>query len=127
MSKLGFVVGIAAGYVIGARAGRERYEQIRQIAGRAWNHPAVVDQRSRTTEQIKQRGPEVAAAAGQAAIKGAGQAAKSAVTAGFQAAVGHKPGPVVSGTLADGASYDQGASSAEAADESLARAGKPTR
>ncbi|WP_265445288.1 YtxH domain-containing protein [Flexivirga meconopsidis] len=127
MSKLGFVVGIAAGYVLGARAGRERYEQIKQIAGQAWNHPAVADQRTRTAEQIKQRGPEVAAAAGQAAIKGAGQAAKSAVTAGFQAAVGNKPGPVVPGTLAEGASYDQDERSADAADESLSKAAEATR
>lgn len=107
MSKLSFLVGIAAGYVIGARAGRDRYEQIKQVTGRAWNHPAVAEQRTKTTEQIKQRGPEVAAAAGQAALKGAGQAAKSAVSAGFNAATGQKQGPVVDGTLAQGASYDQ--------------------
>lgn len=101
MSKLTFVVGIAAGYVLGARAGRGRYEQIKQLSGRAWNHPAVVEQRHKTTEQIKQRGPEVAAAAGQAAIKGMGQAAKSAATAGFQAAVGRRPGPVVPGAIED--------------------------
>ncbi|TWE11396.1 YtxH domain-containing protein [Rudaeicoccus suwonensis] len=112
MSKLGLIVGVAAGYVIGARAGRDRYEQIKQLAGQAWNNPAVVAQRARTTEQIKQKGPEVAAAAGQAAVRGAGQAAKSAVVAGFQAAVGTKPGPVVQGTIADGASYDTTSASA---------------
>jgi hypothetical protein len=98
MGKLAIVVGVAAGYVLGARAGRERYEQIKQLTGRAWNHPAVVEQRHKTTTQIKQRGPEVAAAAGQAAIKGMGQAAKSAATAGFQAAVGRRSGPVVPGS-----------------------------
>jgi hypothetical protein len=61
----------------------------------------VVEQRHKTTEQIKQRGPEVAAAAGQAAIKGMGQAAKSAATAGFQAAVGRRPGAVVPGAIED--------------------------
>ncbi|GAB3494895.1 YtxH domain-containing protein [Flexivirga sp.] len=101
MGKLAFVVGIAAGYVLGARAGRDRYEQIKQVSGRAWNHPAVVEQRAKTTEQIKQRGPEVAAAAGQAAIKGVGQAAKSAATAGFHAALGQRQGPVVGGSLAE--------------------------
>jgi len=99
MSKLTFAVGIAAGYVLGTRAGRGRYEQIKQVSSRAWNHPAVVEQRQKTTAQIKQRGPEVAAAAGQAAIKGMGQAAKSAATAGFQAAIGHRPGPVVAGAV----------------------------
>ena len=34
MAKLSFLAGFGAGYVLGARAGRERYEQIR----RAWDH-----------------------------------------------------------------------------------------
>lgn len=34
MAKLSFLVGLGAGYVLGARAGTERYEQIR----RAWQH-----------------------------------------------------------------------------------------
>ncbi len=35
------VVGVAIGYVVGARAGRERYEQIKRLAGEARRHPAV--------------------------------------------------------------------------------------
>ena len=34
MAKLSFLAGFGAGYVLGARAGRERYEQI----VRAWEH-----------------------------------------------------------------------------------------
>jgi hypothetical protein len=34
VAKLSFLAGFGAGYVLGARAGRERYEQIR----RAWEH-----------------------------------------------------------------------------------------
>ena len=34
VAKLSFLAGFGAGYVLGARAGRERYEQIR----RAWDH-----------------------------------------------------------------------------------------
>ena len=34
MAKLSFLAGFGAGYVLGARAGRERYEQIR----RAWEN-----------------------------------------------------------------------------------------
>ena len=34
MAKMSFLAGFGAGYVLGARAGRERYEQIR----RAWEH-----------------------------------------------------------------------------------------
>jgi hypothetical protein len=34
MAKLSFLAGFGAGYVLGAKAGRERYEQIR----RGWEH-----------------------------------------------------------------------------------------
>jgi hypothetical protein len=39
--KLLFVVGLGVGYVLGTRAGRERYEQISRAADRVWNQPAV--------------------------------------------------------------------------------------
>jgi len=39
--RVTFAAGLAAGFVIGARAGRERYEQIKKMARRAADHPAV--------------------------------------------------------------------------------------
>ncbi|MER7047288.1 MULTISPECIES: YtxH domain-containing protein [Streptomyces] len=39
--KLTFVVGLALGYVIGTRAGRERYEQLRKSARQFAQNPAV--------------------------------------------------------------------------------------
>ena len=39
--KIVFVVGLATGYVLGARAGRERYEQIKAGAEKVWNTPTV--------------------------------------------------------------------------------------
>jgi hypothetical protein len=39
--KTGVLVGGVVGYVLGARAGRERYEQIKRWAGEASKHPAV--------------------------------------------------------------------------------------
>ena len=39
--RSGLVVGAAVGYVLGARAGRQRYEQIKRWAGEARKHPAV--------------------------------------------------------------------------------------
>ncbi|AZI58239.1 hypothetical protein EH165_08920 [Nakamurella antarctica] len=35
------VLGAAIGYVLGSRAGRERYEQIKRWSRRAADHPAV--------------------------------------------------------------------------------------
>jgi len=39
--KTGLIVGMAAGYVLGARAGRERYLQIKKLSAEAMKHPAV--------------------------------------------------------------------------------------
>jgi hypothetical protein len=39
--RLTFVCGVAVGYVLGARAGRERYEQLRKSAQRVAHNPAV--------------------------------------------------------------------------------------
>ena len=42
--KIGIVVGLAAGYVLGARAGRERYEQIKTGFLKVWNTAPVQKQ-----------------------------------------------------------------------------------
>ena len=39
--KIAFVVGAAVGYVLGTRAGRERYEQIKRGAETVWNTEPV--------------------------------------------------------------------------------------
>jgi hypothetical protein len=39
--RIGLIVGGAAGYVLGARAGKDRYEQIKRLAGALGTHPAV--------------------------------------------------------------------------------------
>lgn len=39
--KLLFVVGLGVGYVLGTRAGRQRYEQIASAAKNVWNAPTV--------------------------------------------------------------------------------------
>ncbi|MEU6311855.1 YtxH domain-containing protein [Streptomyces sp. NPDC047014] len=39
--KVTFVVGLTLGYVLGSRAGRERYEQLRKSARQVAQNPAV--------------------------------------------------------------------------------------
>lgn len=39
--KLGLVLGFGIGYVLGSRAGRKRYEQIKKTAGNVWNSAPV--------------------------------------------------------------------------------------
>ncbi|MGO1435810.1 MAG: YtxH domain-containing protein [Canibacter sp.] len=39
--KLALVVGFAAGYVLGSRAGRNRYNQIKRVASNVWEADSV--------------------------------------------------------------------------------------
>jgi hypothetical protein len=39
--KLWFIGGLAAGFVLGARAGREKYEELVLNARKVWDHPTV--------------------------------------------------------------------------------------
>jgi predicted membrane chloride channel (bestrophin family) len=48
--KTGLVVGLGAGYVLGTRAGRERYEDIRRMWGQLSNSPTVHRAAERTKE-----------------------------------------------------------------------------
>ncbi|OEJ96391.1 hypothetical protein [Streptomyces thermolilacinus] len=54
--KLTFVVGVAVGYVLGTRAGRERYEQLRTSARQLSANPAVRN----AAETAAQTGRQVA-------------------------------------------------------------------
>ena len=60
LGKALFLAAGAAGYVLGARAGRERYDQIAGAAGRLWGNPkvqsTVVDLEDRATGLAKQAG-----------------------------------------------------------------------
>ncbi|MDQ0777424.1 YtxH domain-containing protein [Streptomyces aurantiacus] len=54
--RLTFVVGLALGYVLGTRAGRERYEQLRKTARQVSQNPAVRN----TAESAAQQGRQFA-------------------------------------------------------------------
>lgn len=53
--KLLFVAGAAVGYVLGARAGRQRYEQIKSAAESLWNTPTVQKGVDQVTDFAKAR------------------------------------------------------------------------
>ncbi len=73
MGKLTFVAGVAVGYVLGARAGRQRYEQIKGQASRLWASDPVQDRVGEATERVKtQAAPFVADKLGDA-VKAMGQ------------------------------------------------------
>jgi len=58
--KILLVVGIGIGYVLGTRAGREKYEQMKATAQKLWNDPRVQKQVNNAEEFVKDKAPEVA-------------------------------------------------------------------
>lgn len=42
--KLLFAAGVGLGYVLGTRAGRQRYEQMKAAAEKVWNSPGIQKQ-----------------------------------------------------------------------------------
>jgi len=51
MSKIMMTAAFGAGYVLGTKAGRERYEQISAKAQELWGHPKVQEQADKVKEQ----------------------------------------------------------------------------
>ena len=57
--KLVLLTGVAIGYVLGARAGRERYEEIKHALGRCWNSPPVQHQMHNVSDFARDKAPDV--------------------------------------------------------------------
>lgn len=67
--KIAIVVGLAAGYVLGARAGRERYEQIKDAYLKVYNTPVVQKQVDKVAELGKSAAFAVPGALWDGAVK----------------------------------------------------------
>ena len=76
--KLGLVIGVGVGYVLGTRAGRERYEQIKEKAQEVWELPAVQTQ----VGKAKKLATSSALAIPRTAWNGAIKVFKAATTSG---------------------------------------------
>src|SRR5690349_9471631 len=85
MAKLKMLVAFGAGYVLGSRAGRERYEQIVDKAQGVWHDPRVQRKASQAQgvvqEKASQAGDVIAEKAGHAASQ-AGSAVKDKLPGG---------------------------------------------
>ncbi len=51
--KTTIIIGAAAGYVLGARAGRERYDEIVEQANKLWGNPKVQETVSGAQDVVK--------------------------------------------------------------------------
>ena len=79
--KLTLLVGGAVGYVLGSRAGRERYEQIKTQAESLWNNPKVQEKATAAQDLVKEKAPLVKDKASDAASS-ATASAKDTVSGG---------------------------------------------
>ena len=73
MKKLMLLIAGGVGYVLGTRAGRERYEQIKKAATRVKDDPRVQEKATQAADLAKEKAPivkdKVAAAASTSADK----------------------------------------------------------
>ncbi|MFL6154357.1 MAG: YtxH domain-containing protein [Ornithinibacter sp.] len=60
MKKLTLIVGVGIGYVLGSKAGRERFEQIRSGARKVASNPKVQSAASKAQETVAAQAPVVA-------------------------------------------------------------------
>jgi hypothetical protein len=83
MRKLTAIVAGGVGYVLGARAGRQRYEQIRGMAMKVKSNPKVQQTAHRAADAAKEAAPvvkeKVSDAAGSAAGKVKGDSTSNGV------------------------------------------------
>ncbi|QWZ06876.1 hypothetical protein KRR39_15280 [Nocardioides panacis] len=88
--KITLLVGGAVGYVLGSRAGRQRYEQIKSQAQSFWTNPKVQEKATQAQDYAKDKAPVVkdkaagAAASAASATKEAAGAAKDKVSGDSQ-------------------------------------------
>ncbi|MCU1580212.1 MAG: YtxH protein [Rhodoglobus sp.] len=58
--KILLVVGVGIGYVLGTRAGREKYDKMKAAVEKLWNDPRVQKQVDNAQDFVKDKAPDVA-------------------------------------------------------------------
>lgn len=59
MKKLIMLAGVGIGYVLGTRAGRERYDEIMQMFGRVKDDPRVREKAHQASDFAKEQAPRI--------------------------------------------------------------------
>jgi hypothetical protein len=71
MSKLTIMAAFGAGYVLGARAGRERYDQIASKSRQVWRDPRVQRKASQAQDVAAHTASQAASVVGEKAVHAA--------------------------------------------------------
>lgn len=104
MKKMTFVTGVGLGYVLGSRAGRQRYEQLKSRAQGVWQSPKVQGTVTQAQDFAAQKAPgvqqKITASASQAKHKvtgmvseRVGSSSESEAGSGYTGSMETNPGP----------------------------------
>lgn len=108
--KLLFATGLAVGYVLGARAGRKRYEQIAGAANKVWQSPGIQKQVHAAQDFAAERVGDIPGAV----FDGARKVATGAINAVQTKVTGKSPAQAASHSRVSGTSATAAAKSAAA-------------
>lgn len=86
--RLLFAAGLAAGYVLGTRAGRKRYDQIAAATNKVWQSPGIQKQVHAAEDYVAERVGDIPGAL----FEGARRAATGAINAVQARTTGTAPG-----------------------------------
>lgn len=89
--KLLLLVGLGVGYVLGTKAGRQRYEDIKRGANTLWNNPRVQSTVKDAEEYAKDKAPEVVDFLSDGAKKVASQVGGKAKSSAARSRAASKP------------------------------------
>ncbi len=111
--KILFLAGLGLGYVLGTRAGREKYEQLKATAAKLWNDPHVQQQMNNVGDFVRDKAPDVVDFVADSAKKVAKTVADA--KGGSAAAKPAAKKPATSGTTRSATAKSSGAKSAGSA------------
>ena len=101
MGKISFILGAGVGYVLGTKAGRSQFEQIKQVSSNVWQNPRVQEgvhkAEGRISDVARKQGSAVTdrvAGAVKERISGSGSSKGDEVSDGMTGSAGGPDAPM---------------------------------